>query len=209
VIDPDRATARRWAQEELSRPEYARARPGWFERLLDWLNDHLHRVSGGTGLGSGRLLALVVALIVALVVVVLLLRRNVRSRVAAAESAPSVLGDTTRSGAQHRQLAEQAFAAGRYDDAVREWLRAIARRLDERGLLDPQPGRTADELAAEAARLLPVVAAELGWAAGAFDAVSYGARRARPEEAERMGRLDAAVEAARPVAEARGLVLAP
>lgn len=209
MIEPDRGQARRWAQEELSRPEYARARPGWFERALDWLNEHLHRVAAGTGLGSGQLLAVVLAFVVAVVVVVVVLRRNVRARVATVSTAPSVLGATTLSGAQHRRLAEQAFAERRYDDAVREWLRAIARRLDERGLIDPQPGRTADELAAEAAHLLPAVGAELGWAAGTFDAVSYGARRARPQDAERMRRLDAAVEQARPASAARGLVAAP
>jgi hypothetical protein len=208
VIDPDRDQARRWAQEELSKPEYARARPGWFERLVDWLSQHLHRVSGSAGLGDGQSLALLVALVVAAVVVGLLVRRNVRLRVAEASAPPSVLGDSTLSGAEHRRLAERAYEQGRYGDAVREWLRALARRLDERGLLDPQPGRTADELAAQAARFLPDLGAELGWAAGTFDEVSYGGRPARADEAERLRRLDAAVEAARPTPRS-GLVPAP
>jgi hypothetical protein len=207
-VQPDRGQARRWAQEELSRPEYARDRPGWFARLIDWLNDHLQRASGHLGIGGGQLLALIAILVVGAVVLVVVLRRNVRLRVATPAHAPSVLGATTRTGAEHRRLAEQAFADGRYDEAVREWLRALARRLDERGLVDPQPGRTADELAAETAQLLPAFGAELGWAAGTFDAVSYGSRPARRADAARMRELEAAVEAARPPARS-GLVGAP
>src|SRR5207342_1782676 len=103
-----------------------------------------------TGLGEGQLIALVLALAVAAVVVVVLVRRNVRLRVAVQhQRAGAVLAGSTLSGAEHRARAAAAAAAGRYDEAVRESMRAIARRLDERALLDPRPGRTADELAAE------------------------------------------------------------
>jgi hypothetical protein len=198
VIEPDRGQARQWAQQELARPEYARDRPGWFQRLVEWLGNQLERVAHGTGLGAGQLLALVLFAVVAAVAIGVLLRRNVRLRVAAAHAAPAVFGLAELSGEEHRRRAARAMAEGSYDEAVREWLRALARRLDERGLLDPRPGRTADELAAEAARLLPALRGELAWAAAMFDAVSYGSRPAQPQDAERMRGLDGAVESAQP-----------
>ena len=57
-------------------------------------------------------------------------------------------------------------------------MRAIVRSLEERTLLDPRPGRTADEAAAEAGRPLPRHADRLRAAARTFDDVTYGGRTA-------------------------------
>ena len=57
-------------------------------------------------------------------------------------------------------------------------MRAIVRSLEERALLDPRPGRTADEAAAEAGRALPAHADRLRAAARDFDDVTYGGRTA-------------------------------
>lgn len=199
TLSPGRGQGQQWAREELAGPEYARARPSLLQRLVAWLADRLDGVAARTGLGPGQLLALVICVAVAAVVVVVLLRRSVRLRVAREESgARTVLAGSTLSGAEHRARAAAARAEGRYDDAVRESMRAIARRLDERALLDPRPGRTADELAGEAARLLPGLTAELRAGAGAFDDVVYGSRSADAARAEQLRRLDEAVEAARP-----------
>lgn len=200
-VSPGRGQGQRWAREELAKPEYARARPSLFQRVVDWLWDRLGDIAASTGLGPGQLLALLLALAVAAVVVVVLLRRNVRLRVAGeAHRGGAVLSGTALTGAEHRARAAAAVAAGRYDDAVRESMRAIARRLDERGLLDPRPGRTADELALEAGRILPALAGDLRSAARTFDDVAYGSVRAGAAQADQLGRLDAAVEQARPVA---------
>jgi hypothetical protein len=124
----------------------------------------------------------------------------VRLRVSAEERAPGdVLAGSILTGAEHRARAAAAVAAGQYDVAVRESMRAIARRLDERALLDPRPGRTADEIAVEAARLLPELATELREGARVFDDVAYGSTRADAARAERMRRLDERVEATKPV----------
>jgi hypothetical protein len=48
--------------------------------------------------------------------------------------------------------------------------------LEESAVLDPVPGRTATELARDAARALPNLAAELLRAADAFNDVTYGER---------------------------------
>jgi hypothetical protein len=203
-LSPDRDQARQWARDELAKPEYARARPGLFQRAVDWLWERLQDVAASTGLGPGQLLALVVTLAVAAVLVVVMLRRNVRLRAVSGRPAGgAVLAGSALSGAEHRARAAAAAAAGRYDQAVRESMRAIARRLDERGLLDPRAGRTADELAAEAGRVLPALAGDLRAAARTFDDVVYGSvvsgsPGASADQAEQLRRLDEAVEQARP-----------
>jgi hypothetical protein len=196
AVSPDRGTARQWAADELAKPAYVRARPSLTSRVLHWLGDRFDDLASGTGLDTGQLLSVILVLVVVVVVVVVLVRRGVRFSVATTGGASSVLGSTHLTGAQHRHNAEQALAQGRYADAVREWMRAIARRLDERALLDPRPGRTADELAAEAGTLMPALATDLRAAARVFDDVTYGSVQADAARAEQLRRLDAAVEAA-------------
>jgi hypothetical protein len=77
-------------------------------------------------------------------------------------------------------------------------MRAIVRSLEERALLAPRPGRTADEAAAEAGRSLPPHADELRAAARAFDDITYGGRTADRRSYERLRDLDLELERARP-----------
>ena len=53
-------------------------------------------------------------------------------------------------------------------------MRAIARELEERSVLDARAGRTATELAREAGRVLPNAVGALGAAADTFNAIAYG-----------------------------------
>src|SRR3954452_6676662 len=98
---------------------------------------------------------------------------NVR-RAAAARG--SLLDDTRSTAEDHRAAAERHAAAGEWPQAIRERLRAIARDLEERAILDPRPGRTADELATEAGAALPDHADELAAGVRVFDDVWYGGR---------------------------------
>ena len=104
-----------------------------------------------------------------------------------------------RTAAEHRAAAERLAAAGDWAEAIRERLRAIARDLEERAILDPLPGRTAAELAAAAARELPGLADGLAAAARLFDDVTYGGLPGSPEGYTRLVRLDEQVTATRPV----------
>jgi hypothetical protein len=198
-VAPGRGTGQAWAREELAKPEYARARPSLLIRVLTWLLHGLERAAARTGLGPGQLVTLVLAVAVVVIVVVVLTRRRVRLSVAQAGPSRAVLGASTLSGAEHRLLAQQATASGRYDEAVREWMRAVARRLDERALVDPRPGRTADELAVETGRLLPQLRADLAAGARTFDDVVYGSVHATALHADQLRRLDEQVEAAKPL----------
>ena len=60
-------------------------------------------------------------------------------------------------------------------------------------MLDPRPGRTADELARDAGIELPDARAPLADAARAFDAVAYGGRTGDRESYDSVCRADDAV----------------
>ena len=64
---------------------------------------------------------------------------------------------------------------------MRERLRAVVRELEALGVLDPRPGRTADEVAREAGTAVPEVADDLSRAVGVFAEVWYGGRPADAE----------------------------
>ena len=72
-------------------------------------------------------------------------------------------------------------------------MRALVRSLEERSLLDPRPGRTADEAADEADRALPGHTEALHAAARSFDEVTYAARPADEAAFLRLRDLDTAL----------------
>ena len=198
-IDIGRDPARGLAERELARPAYHRDDPSLFVRASTWLHnriDHLlHTVSGvvpGGWLGRLVLVALVALLVVAIVVRVGGVRRSGRR-------ADPLLFGRLRSADEYRTDAERALAEGKYDVAVRDRLRALARDLEMRGLLEPRPGRTADELGAEAGRAMPELAAALRDAARVFDDIWYGGRPATPELYALVRRVDEQVSSTRVV----------
>jgi hypothetical protein len=89
---------------------------------------------------------------------------------------PSLFGGQELGAAEHRVTAEQYAGAGQWGLAIRHRLRAVARYLEETGVLPPVPGRTATELAADAAAALPALGDELRDAATSFNDVTYGDR---------------------------------
>nr|WP_202547313.1 DUF4129 domain-containing protein [Streptomyces sp. SID2119] len=107
--------------------------------------------------------------------------------------------DGPRSAAQHRAAADAHAAALRWTEAVQERMRAIVRSLEERALLDPRPGRTADEAATEAGRALPGHATRLRSAARDFDDVTYGGRAAGQPTYLALRALDTELDEAKPV----------
>ncbi len=86
----------------------------------------------------------------------------------------AVLADNARSAQDYRRSAARLAQASRFGEAIVDGVRAIAAELDERGILPPRLGRTADELAVEAGGQLPDLADDLHAAARLFDDVRYG-----------------------------------
>jgi hypothetical protein len=174
AIDIDRDAAHEAAQRELAKPIYPKA--SLTERLADWLDELLYRiVQEGSSLPGGwfTISVLLILLAVALVVAVRIARRTMRTN----RGGEHPLFDMHElRAAQHRATAEKYAAVGDWAAAIRHRLRAVARQLEEDGVLDPVPGRTATELAKDAGTALPNLAAELRQAADAFNDVTYGER---------------------------------
>jgi hypothetical protein len=197
----DRDAARELARRELQKPIYHRDEPSFLDRILNKINDWLNSLFGhtpgqqtGGGWGWTALVVLVVVLILVAAAVWWRtgnLRRNAAERT-------GLLDDAHTTAEDHRTAAERHAAADEWPEAIRERLRAIARDLEERVIVDPRPGRTADELAAEAGAALPDHAEELAAGVRTFDDVWYGGRRGDEEGYRRLGELDRRLRSARP-----------
>ena len=197
-VDTSRVPAREAAERELSKPMYHENDPNLLERALDRIAEWIGKLfEGASGAAPGGPLGLVVvALIVVALCAALWWRLGTPRRLSAATG--TLFDDGPRSAAQHRTTAETHAAAHRWTEAVQERMRAIVRSLEERALLDPRPGRTADEAASEAGRALPGHADRLRTAAREFDDVTYGGRTADERTYLRLRELDTDLERAKP-----------
>jgi hypothetical protein len=174
TIDIDRDAAHEAAQHELAKPIYPKA--SLTERLMDWLDELFYKLaSAGAKVPGGwlTLSVLLIVLAIGVVVAVRIARRTMRTN---RGRGGAMFGDHVLSAAEHRRTAEQYAAVGDWSAAIRHRLRAVARQLEESAVLDPVPGRTATELARDARRAIPNLAAELSRAADAFNDVTYGDR---------------------------------
>ncbi|MEV4946169.1 DUF4129 domain-containing protein [Streptomyces sp. NPDC053755] len=197
-VDVPRVPAREAAERELSKPMYHENDPNLLQRALDrfweWVGDLLDTASGATPGGLVGLLA--IALVVIAVIGALWWRLGIPQRIST--PGDSLFAEGLRTAREHRAAAARHASAGRWNQAVQERMRAIVRSLEERTVLDPRPGRTADEAASEAGRSLPAQADELRVAARTFDDVTYGGRTADESAYRRIEELDASLERARP-----------
>lgn len=197
AVELGREEAARLAREELSRGEYRGAQPGLLRRAVEWvqerLGDLLDRAAGAAPGGWAGLLTVAALVVVAVVVV--------RARVgplAREHRARALFTGSTLTAEQHRAAADAHAGSGRWNEAVRERLRALVRDLQERDIVAAGPGITADEAADQAGSALPGLGGELRAAAALFDAVAYGARLATSQQDAGLRRLDEQVRAARP-----------
>lgn len=200
LADPvSREEARRRARDELSHAIYHRYDDPWPVRIVHRIEHALGHAfdsaathSPGGGVGA-------IGFVIVLVAVVAFARWRLGPMARTAHMSVDILADTTMTATEHRRRAKAAADAGEWKAAVVERMRAIARGLEERALLDPRPGRTADELAAEAGRMLPAAREVLVTAATTFDAVAYGDRVATADDYDTLRRADETATAARPV----------
>lgn len=197
-VDIGRDEAREAARTELADPAYADAEPSWPEQAAEWLVERIEDViTTVSGVSPGGVLGLVI-LLALLVVVAVVVRLRVGGLARAYRSGGGpVLDGRTATAAEHRDAAETAIAAGDVGTAVVERFRAIVRELEQRGVLDEQRGRTADEVAAQAGVVLPASADGLRAAARAFDDVYYGDRPATVEVYRMLADVDLDVQSVR------------
>jgi Domain of unknown function (DUF4129) len=172
MIDIDRDAAHDAAQRELSKPIYPKA--SLSQQFSDWIDELIYRLAlKGSSLPGGwfTIAVLLTIVAVAVVVAIQIARRTMRTNRSADYR---LFGAAELSAAEHRATAERYAADGDWAVAIRHRLRAIARQLEESGVLNPVPGRTANELARDAGQLLPDLASELRSAAASFNDVTYG-----------------------------------
>lgn len=197
AVPVGRDEARQAAERELSKGIYHQNEPGPIERIVnavgEWLDRLLSRAAQAAPGGTLGLLVLV--LIIAAIVAVVVWRTGPVRRGARAGTATVELSGSL-DAAEHRRRADAHAADGRFAEAVRERMRAIVQELETRGVLEPRPGRTADEVAREAGAAVPPVAADLRTAATVFDEVWYGGRAATAQADELLRRADQRIQRA-------------
>ncbi|WP_411722105.1 DUF4129 domain-containing protein [Mycetocola sp.] len=199
-VVPDAPEARNWLLEELSKPEYAAARPSLFDQLSQAFFDWLMRLfQPGASVPLDWLPVAIVALVVAGLVAALLIwglpRVNRRSR-----PATGLFGDDDRRTATElRSAAAAAASAGNWTLAVLEQFRAVARALAERTIVLVSPGTTAHDFAARASSTFPQASDDLASAADVFDRVRYLGQDGRADDFDRLRRLDNRLQKESPV----------
>lgn len=197
ALDPTPAQARQWLSDELRGADY---QDPWLTSVIRWVLDHLRALFDGAS-GANSAVSPVITVVVALVVIALIVwvLPKVRRESAVARTDGAVLDDLTITAGTYRKLAAQALAEGRYDDAVLDGFRAIAKDTNDRTLLDDAPSRTAHEVSLALAPPFPDHADRLAQAADVFDAVRYGHRRATADQAGQVQRLDTELVRTRPL----------
>ncbi len=171
VIDVDRDTARDAAQHELAKPIYPKPSPQ--QHFTDFVNELLQRLmvkSEAVPGGWFTISLLLIGVAIAVVVATRIARRTLRTN----RGDHPLFGPAERSAAEHRGEAERCANAKDWAGAIRHRLRAVARELEQTGVVVPVPGRTANELARDAGAALPQLASEFIRAADTFNDVSYG-----------------------------------
>jgi len=189
-----RGGAQAAARAELAKRAYHRGDPSLIDKGLEWLLKKLAKLlDAGARHAPGHALGLfLIVVILAAVVAVTVVRVGALKRLpTGADQAIFGSGETTAD--DHRRAAQLYAADGLWAEAIRERLRAIARELEHRGVVDPRPGRTADELSRDAGAQLPALAEELHTATSIFDEVWYGGRTASAADEELLRRLDSRV----------------
>jgi hypothetical protein len=184
-----RRDGQRLARAELSKAIY-HPQPSLAQRaahfVLEWLGKLFRATQGLPGGWWGFVVLIALAVLLATVV---LARTGPVARARRRQGEPGATSPA-RTAREHREVAARLAQAGDYAAAICERVRAIAAELDERGVLAPRIGRTADEFAAEAGRVLPPHAAGLLGAARLFDEVRYGRRPGTRRGYERVTELD-------------------
>jgi Domain of unknown function (DUF4129) len=196
-VRPGAEEARRWAAEELAKSEYREATPSWlatlWENFLDWLAS-LDGSTQSTDPVPGPVIGILIALIIAVAVILARPRLNAAPRQRKEIFEP----DAVLAAADYRERAEASAAAGNWADAVVDRFRALVRSAEDRTILDPQPGRTADEVARDLSVPFSAEARRLDNAARTFDAVRYGNMAPGSSDYRDLVALDTALEAGKP-----------
>jgi Domain of unknown function (DUF4129) len=207
-----RDQAQRLARDELSKAIYhqhqsiPQAIESFIDKLLQKIFDSASHVTPG---GAWTVVAIVLAVVILIAIAVRLgplgPSATRKAPIADAGTRPLTARELREQAEASAAAADASTGKGDYTTAVLQRFRAIAISLEERGILVPDAGRTADELAAQAGRLFPGQAADIAAAARLFDDVRYGDAVGAREDYEQIRQLDDTLGRVRP---GTGVVLA-
>lgn len=196
---PDDEQARQWAVDELSKSVYQQARPSLFDqimtRIFEWLGSVFDDISG-IGADPGMVIITVAALLLIGLAIWLIRPRLNRSRRQHDEMFDD---EVLLTAEQHRAEAGRAARDGKFGRAVLEQFRAIVRSAEERTVIDPQPGRTAGEVATQLEAAFPAQRQRLHEAALTFNDIRYGEAAGSRAEYEQLLELDSGLLALQPI----------
>lgn len=203
-LDLTAEQAAQQARDELAKGKYQPNPISRFlDRILTWFFDRLDqagRVVEHGSTGSRLLMFGIVAAVAAGVVFAIVRGGGVRRRHALPPDAVLESGADIRSPDDYRREADRKAAEGDYNAAIRLRFRACVADLVFRAILDDRPGRTAMEAAAETATAFPEhrdIAAGVRSAAGVFNEVVFGSRRADRADYEQCVAVDDQLRRAR------------
>ncbi|TRW89250.1 DUF4129 domain-containing protein [Mycolicibacterium sp. 018/SC-01/001] len=199
-IDIDRDAAADAARDELSKAIYPR--PSLTDQLLDWFDKLLYRITADAASLPGGWVTVTVLVILAVVAIMIAVRIARRAMRSSATEADVLFTGHLLSAAEHRASAQHHAAQAEWTPAIQHRLRAVARQLEEDDVLSAAPGRTATELAYDAGRALPALAADFASAAVVFNDVSYGNVAGTEEQYRSVSALDDALGRRAPAAAA-------
>lgn len=197
---PDGDEARRWAERELEDPAYDIAEPTVIDRAARAVAEFFEGLlSGDVPTNWGGALAIVLAVvIIAIIAAAFVIWGRPRTGARSTRAALDLFGDDeSRTATELRNDAAARAAAGDWDEAIVLRFRALARGLDERGIVETAPGATVHAFARAASRALPSEAERLERAAGTFDNVRYLRRPGTPAAYDTVSSADDAAQAAR------------
>ena len=193
-----RDQAQRLAREELSRAIYHQHSFG--QQVQQAISRFAHRIFTISQAAPGGWWTVVsLAALVVIVVTVIAARLGPLARSARQPGLMNDPGTRAMSARQLREAAEECAASGDFSTAILQRLRAIAAGCEERGILRPDAGRTADELATRAATHFPAHRADLAAAARLFDHVRYGDGAGTRDGYARLRDLDTTLSQSSPV----------
>ena len=209
-LDPDAPEARRWLEDELTKPEYRAAQPTPFDLAMQQVRDwFVSLFEGAAGVPAPVLVLLLVITVVVVVVIGLLVFGLPRLRRRQRPAAPLFDDDDRRDLAALRAAAAAAAGSGDWPLAIEERFRAIVRSAVDRDLVRLHPGTTARGVAVAASTPFPDHAESLRSAAAEFDAVRYLGRSGSRARYEELVQLDLALAAATPADASNAAMAAP
>lgn len=199
-ITLDGEEARQQLVQELLKSKYQPTAQDWMGDIAEWFYSLFDNIPLPTEGGAGILSA--IGLIVIIGALIFALYKFGAPRLARhrrGETDSMLFGEAEeRTAKELRDAAKKAANSKDWITAVTLQFRAMARRMQERTILDHVPSLTSQSFSAQLAQNFPNQATELNTAANSFDEVRYLLRPGTAEDYHQIATLDGTIERLKP-----------